>query len=344
MRILIMGGTGFIGPQVALNLLESGHEVNLFHRGKTEAQLPEEIRHIYGNRKYLDNYSSDLKRLSPDVVLDMIALCEQDTKAAIRVFKGTAGRLVTVSSQDVYRAYGKVIRIEPGPYEPVPIREDSLLRTKLYPYRDEVPRDTQDPHRYLDDYDKIPIEKTTMGEPELPGTVVRLPMVYGQRDSQHRLFNYLRRMDDQRPAILLDSGIATWRATRGYVENVGAAIASAVMNQHAAGRIYNAGDKEDFTMAEWVRRIGQAAGWPGEIAVLPRENLPTELTADMDTNQDLVADTSRIREELGYEDPVGVDEALARTVAWERQYPPASIDPRIFDYATEDEVLATLRP
>jgi len=344
MRVLVIGGTGFIGPQVVLSLRERGHEITLFHRGETHVSLPEDVRHIYGNRKNLDDHTDELRKASPDVVLDMIALRQQDTSAVVRAFKGIAGRLVTVSSQDVYRAYGKVTRMEPGSYEPVPLREDSPLRTRLYPYRDKTPREEGDPHRYLDDYDKIPIEKATMKEPELPGTIVRLPMVYGQRDNQHRLFSYLKRMDDQRPAILLDSGLASWRASRGYVENVGAAIALAVADQRAAGKIYNASDDEVFTTAEWVKRIGQAAIWPGEIAVVERGHLPTKLIADMDTNQDLVVDTTRIREELGYEDPVGVDEALLRTVAWERRYPQASIDPNTFDYATEDAVIATLNP
>lgn len=344
MRILIIGGTRFIGPQVVLNLLDMDHDVTIFHRGENEVELPQKIRHIHGNRHYLSDYRSEIKEFSPDVVLDMIALCERDSKTIIETFKGIAARLVTVSSQDVYRAYGKVIRAEPGPVEPVPLTEDSPLRTKLYPYRDEIPRDRDDPQRFLDDYDKIPVEQAIMNEPELPGTVLRLPMVYGQRDNQHRLFNYLRRMDDRRPAIILDSGIASWRATRGYVENAGAAIALATADERAAGRIYNVGDRGAYSMSEWVKKIGEAAEWAGEIAVVPKENLPSELVADMNTDQDLVADTARIREELGYEQGVDVGEALARTIHWERQHPPSSIDPSTFDYATEDSVLATLNP
>jgi nucleoside-diphosphate-sugar epimerase len=344
MRILMIGGTGFIGPQVVLNLLDRGHHVTLFHRGETEVNLPEEVDHLYGNRQQLLHYSDELRKLQPDVVVDMIALCEQDTSMVVEIFTGNAKRLVTISSQDVYRAYGRVIRTESGPAEPVPINEDAPLRTKLYPYRDEIPRNNDDPHKYLEEYDKIPVEKATMSGPDLPGTVLRLPMVYGQRDNQHRLFNYLRRMDDSRPAIILDDGIASWRTTRGYVENVGAAISLAVTDERATGRIYNVGESEAYSMAEWVKRIGEAAEWAGDIAIVPRERLPAEFVADMNTDQDLVVDTSRIREELGYEEPVSTEVALARTVAWQRQHPPTSIDPRTFNYAGEDAVLATLTP
>ncbi len=56
-----------------------------------------------------------------------------------------------------------------------------------------------------------------------------------------------------------------------------------------------------------------------------------------------MADTSRLRSELGYTEPVSLDEALRRTVEWERENPPANVDPSRFDYAAEDAALARLR-
>ncbi|HCJ33637.1 MAG TPA: NAD-dependent dehydratase, partial [Ktedonobacter sp.] len=53
-----------------------------------------------------------------------------------------------------------------------------------------------------------------MSDPMLPGTILRLPMMYGPRDKQHRLFEYLKRMDDQRLAIILGEAYARWRWPR----------------------------------------------------------------------------------------------------------------------------------
>ena len=104
--------------------------------------------------------------------------------------------------------------------------------------------------------------KVIMTEAQLPGTVLRLPMVYGPGDyAQRRLLPYLKRMDDGRSAILLGKTMASWRWTKGYVENVAAAIALAVTNENAAGRIYNIGESKTRTEAAWVRAIGRAAGW-----------------------------------------------------------------------------------
>ena len=51
MRILVIGGTRFIGLQVVKQLDETGHEVTIFHRGQTEADLPSGIQHIHGDRQ-----------------------------------------------------------------------------------------------------------------------------------------------------------------------------------------------------------------------------------------------------------------------------------------------------
>jgi len=340
MRILVIGGTNFMGPLVVRSLSQQGHEITVFHRGQTQADLPKGVREIPGDRRPIANSAAELQHFAPEVVLDMIPAIEQDALEIMSVFTGVARRVVAISSQDVYRAFGRVNGKESGPVDTVPITEDSLLRENLYPYRGETPREQDDPRRWQDDYDKILVERVVMSDPELPGTVLRLPMVYGPGDYQHRLFNYLKHMDDNRPAIPMDEAEARWRWTHGYVENVAEAIALAVTGERAAGRIYNVGEPFTFTMAEWVDKIGQAAGWQGRVVLVPRGRLPEPLRWGINAEQDIVVDSSRIRRELGYEERVSLDEALKRTIAWERSNPPKEIDPKEFDYAVEDAFLA----
>jgi nucleoside-diphosphate-sugar epimerase len=165
-------------------------------------------------------------------------------------------------------------------------------------------------------------------------------MTHGPGDYQHRLFPYLKRMDDRRRAILLSEGAARWRAPRGYVEDVAEAIVLAVVDERAAGRTYNVADREPLAEAEWVRRVGRAAGWDGNVVVLPDDRTPAHLRMPLDLAQDLAVDATRIREELGYAEQTDADEALRRTVAWERENPPERVDPAAFDYAAEDAALS----
>jgi nucleoside-diphosphate-sugar epimerase len=63
MRILVVVGTRFIGPHVVGRLVGSGHEVAVFHRGQTRADLPPSVRHLRGDRRHLAGYAAG--RLTP---------------------------------------------------------------------------------------------------------------------------------------------------------------------------------------------------------------------------------------------------------------------------------------
>jgi nucleoside-diphosphate-sugar epimerase len=348
LRVLVLGGTGFIGPHVVTSLHGRGHNVAVFHRGRTEAVLPAGVRRIhcrsaaFGERAKLAEFRQEFQDFAPDVVVDMIPATQDDARAVMDTFRSLAARVVAISSQDVYRAYGVLTGIEPGPPEPVPVAEDAPLRERLFPYRADPPRDPEDPRHWLDDYEKILVERAVLGEPDLPGTILRLPMVYGPKDRQHRMFEYLRRMEDKRPAILLAEGLAQWRWTRGYVEDVAAAVVLAVVDERAARRTYNVGEPEALSMAEWIRQIGLAINWQGEIISVANDLLPEALREEMNTSQDLVSSSDRIRQELGYAEIVARETAIARTAAWERANPPEESRRAELDYAAEDAVLKRL--
>jgi len=342
MRVLIIGGTRFIGPWVVKELTAGGHEVAVFHRGQTSAQLPAGVRSIRGDRQRLAGSRADFQAFAPQVVVDMIPFTEADAQVLVQTFSGLAERVVAVGSMDVYRAYGRLIGTEPGDPDPLPLTEASPLREKLYPYRGPELRPPDDPERWRDDYDKILVERVILSQPDLPGTVLRLPAVYGPGDRQHRLFPYLKRMDDRRPAILLGQAVANWRWTRGYVEDVAAGIAAAAIQERAAGQVYNLGEAETPTESDWVRAIGRAAGWAGQVIAMADHELPAHLRFPADTRQSLAADTSKARRELGYHERVDAREALRRTIAWERANPPDPIDPQAFQYAGEDAALRQL--
>ncbi|MBT5831719.1 MAG: NAD-dependent epimerase/dehydratase family protein [Candidatus Latescibacteria bacterium] len=337
MRLFIIGGTRFIGHFVTRQLIEQGHDVTVFHRGQTPCDLPDSVQHIHGHRDTLADFTTEIDAFKPDVVLDMISMFEKNADTVMSVFQNRTDRVVLVSSCDVYKAYGIFHGKEQG-QEPTPLTEDAPVRDVLYPYRTDPPRDKDDPQAWADHYDKIPIEHRVLNDANLPGTVLRLPAVYGPNDGQHRLFPTLKRIDDKRPFMLLEETCAKWRFCRGYVENVAAGIVLALTNPVAANKIYNISETYTHTTAEWDQKIADATQWSGQIKVLPQSQMPKHLVDD-DANwtQNLNTDSTRIRQELGYQEIVPLDEALLRTIAWERENSPKQIDEAQFDYAAEDQ-------
>jgi nucleoside-diphosphate-sugar epimerase len=289
-------------------LLENGHAVAAFHRGESSGGA-ETIR---GDRRDLTSSREAFRRFAPDVVLDTIAYTEEEGRTLAEVFRGIARRLVVLSSQDVYAAYGRLLRLEAG--EPGgPLSEEAPLRNSRYPYRA-----ISKPGEMAYDYEKILVEAAVRGGADVPLTILRLPKVYGPGDPQRRLRPYLSRMRDESAEISIDRAKAAWRWTRGYVVDVADAIALAVTESRAAGRIYNVGEEDALTEAEWVRAIGTASGWQGEVRAVSREELPAVLSEPYDYAHHLEADTRRIRAELDYRERIGRVEGVRRAAAWER--------------------------
>jgi nucleoside-diphosphate-sugar epimerase len=339
MRILVLGGTGFIGPCVIRDLVAEDHQVAVFTRGRRQPDLPGGVRTVSGDYKQLHDFRGPFRALfhgdPPEVVLDMIPMTEQDARNLIRTFDGIARRIVAVSSQDVYRAWGYVVGLE-GQLTDPHITEDSPLRESRYPYRGrKLPIESG---WDMDNYEKVVVERVFQLESALPATILRLPMVYGPGDYAHRAFPYLKRMDDGRPAILMEEPAARWRAPWGYVEDVAAAVALAATREAAAGRIYNVAEQDNRSTAEFIAAIAEAVAWNGRVVELPQGAFPGPWSAYR-MEQHILTDSTRIRRELGYRETVPRAEAMGRTIEWERAHPPDPFPKELFDYAAEDLAL-----
>jgi nucleoside-diphosphate-sugar epimerase len=283
----MIGGTKFIGPYVVSQLADQGHQVVVYHRGQTEAALPQNVRHIHSPAAGIPvtSFAPELLAATFGVVVHMIAMGEADARAAVEAFSSRAERLLVPSSGDVYLAYARFTGSEPGPPLDGLLREDSPLRGVLYPYRAKASSESD----WTRSYEKILVEQIVLGDSDLAATVLRLPKVYGRGgNADLKTVHSFRHHPD-------------WRWTHGYVENVAAAITLAVTHPKAAGRVYNVGEQYTPTVAE-------------RLASLPGSCIPVDDQCDFDFRQDIAYDTSRIREELGYLEPIPYEVGLRRTI------------------------------
>ena len=226
-----------------------------------------------------------LSILQPEAVIHTFAMGAADAAAAHEAFAGRTGRLVLLSSGDVYRAYGRFIRLESGAAEQGLLQEDSPLRTVLFPYRRQAP--SQDSLQHW--YDKILAERAVLGHSGLPATILRLPKVYGPGSNSDLATVYRYRHHPH------------WRWTHGYVENVAAAIVLAATHPSAAGRVYNVGEQRTPAVGE-------------RLCQMPPSTIEPDVESPFDFAHDLAYATSRIRSELGYREIFDEQETLQRTL------------------------------
>src|SRR5207248_11493498 len=142
-----------------------------FHRARTHAAAGR--GELFGDRRRLADSARELRALGPDVVIDLILSSGTQARSLMATFRGAASRVVALSSCDVYRACGVLHGSEPGPLEPVPLTEESPLRTKLQTYPPERIKMLQQVFAWLvDEDDKIQVESEFMADRVMPGTVM----------------------------------------------------------------------------------------------------------------------------------------------------------------------------
>jgi 2'-hydroxyisoflavone reductase len=99
LRILILGGTGFIGPYQVQYALDRGHGVTLFNRGRTNPNLFPEVEKLVGDR---DGDLSALEGRRWDVVIDNSASDPTRVERSARVLRDAVGLYLFVSTRSVY--------------------------------------------------------------------------------------------------------------------------------------------------------------------------------------------------------------------------------------------------
>jgi UDP-glucose 4-epimerase len=324
MRVIVLGGTRFIGRATVEQLQRAGHDVLVVHRGLTEpADLPA-VEHLHADRAQLAQHRAALAAFRPDAVLDAIALTRQDAEVASAALPENV-RLVVLSSIDVYRAYGALLSGTQS--DAVPLDEHSPVREQRYPYRGQ--------RAGFDDYDKLDVEDVYARR---RATILRLPMVYGEHDRQRREEFILRRVRAGRRRIPIGAG--TWLACRAYVGEIARATCLALAEPRAQGETFNLAERQTASVRLWAEQILRAADAETDTELVRVDDalLPPDLQNTGAVSQHLLADPTKAQQMLGWThgDPA---DGLRRSVAWHLANPPTDADP---GFEPDDRALASV--
>lgn len=112
LRILILGGTGFIGPHQVRCALSRGHEVTLFNRGRTNPGLFPQLETLIGDR---DGDLEALRGREWDAVIDNSATIPRWVRQSAELLRGSVKQYLFVSSTGVFYPYLTTSIDENGP-------------------------------------------------------------------------------------------------------------------------------------------------------------------------------------------------------------------------------------
>ena len=179
MTIAIVGGTGFLGPEIARRLLARGVTPLVIARGKHPVALPDGAIFAAADRMDSAALIALFKSHAVTAVIDVFSLSLRNTQPVLDAVATTGARYVLVSSTDVYSNYEGLIKKATPPIRLAPATEDSPLRTIRYPYRANTRRPQGVEDDLFEDYDKLPIEDAARADRRFVPTIIRAPMICG---------------------------------------------------------------------------------------------------------------------------------------------------------------------
>jgi nucleoside-diphosphate-sugar epimerase len=329
MRILVVGGTRFLGHELAWRLLAGGHRVTLFNRGTLPDTFGARVERLRGDRT-----SADFARLLAgrewDAAVDFAAYDGRDGRQAAEVLDGRVGHYVVISTGQVY-----LVRMGNGPG---PAREADY-EGPLMP----EPADPFDKGQWDYGMGKRALEDAlaeAWAKRRFPSTRLRIPMVNGERDHFRRVERYLWRFLDGGPVLLPGGGER--RVRHVYSGAVVRLVQSILGEARTFGGAWNLAQDETPTLRELLALLARSIGAEPRFVDVPEERVraagldPLHLSPFSGRWMSFL-DPTRAREELGFEHeplPVCVDRIVTSFLA----HPPADLPPGLDRRADEMSV------
>jgi 2'-hydroxyisoflavone reductase len=243
-RILILGGTGFLGPALVEAARARGHALTLFNRGKTRPELFPDVEKLRGDR---DGKLEALRGRRWDAVVDTSGYVPRIVKMSAELLAPGVGRYLFVSSISVY---GEDVRA--GADESAPVQELADPRTE------DVGRS----------YGALKAACERAAEAAMPGRVlvVRPGLIVGPGDGTDRFTYWPVRLD--RGGEVLAPGDGTDPAQIIDVRDL-AAWMIALAERGAVGTFNAVGPAERLTMREMLERSRDAIGSKASLVWVP---------------------------------------------------------------------------
>ncbi|MBI2887299.1 MAG: SDR family oxidoreductase [Chloroflexi bacterium] len=318
MRALVLGGSRFVGLSLVQELLERGHQVAVFNRGQTAAELPAAVQRLQGDRKDPQQVRAALAGRDFDVVYDVSGYVPEDTGIMVEIFAGRAGHYVYTSTAAVY---------ERRWYAPV---------TEDFPYNEVEGGDYA--------RGKIATERLLLQahrERGFPSSIVRPWMVFGPGNplpAREQL--WFRRIGRGRRVLLPGNGYTHMQY--GHVRDLARAFVQMGGNPQTFGQSYNVTGPDLVTMNGYVQLISALTERDVEVVYLDVPEAAAAAAKDRNLlpfpwQYGRIPSIQKAKEDFGFWPSYNAEQCTADTYRW---YKEQELDTEAYDFSYEDQLLA----
>jgi len=303
MKILMIGGTRFIGRAAVSDLANRGHEVVVMNRG-LQPEHPDAAHSITCDKNDRKNFVQVLTDEVWDVVIDTI-LDDQELGFVVEHLRGKIKQFIHTGSIGVY-----------GAQTPIPARETDLLaeHDEVYNFN----------HKLRQDQVLLRAHR----EHGFPGTSLRMSYIYGPgavplEGWGGRAPKFFQRLRDGQTVLLPGDGRALLHP--GYVTDLASAFGNALESPETIGQVYNIAGPRAVMMKDYIAQIATELGVEPKIDYVDPEKILQQFPELVDrrglffASEHMCCDISKACREMGWQPETSLGAGLAKSVVWMRQ-------------------------
>lgn len=260
MKVLVLGGTGYLGKRMVRQLAERGDEVTVVSRSTTVASAPAQVRYVHLDRQDERAFEAAFGSQTFDAVLDNIAYNAADIDVIVRTFGGRIRQYLFTSTMAVYHNAERLKPLDEEDADLEYIEGDDIPLTLAF--------HTTHGHSYGIGKRQAEFKLLSLQPDVFAATILRAPIVVGPDDRTRRVWWFVQRILDGGPILLPDWGPGRIFQVV-YADDLVRAFVGSTGNAVTYRRAYNVAQPELFTAETWAKALAGALGREVECVHIP---------------------------------------------------------------------------
>ncbi|MBN1153420.1 NAD-dependent epimerase/dehydratase family protein [candidate division KSB1 bacterium] len=306
MKILIIGGTRFLGKYLTEALVKSNQEVTLLNRGTARNTFPyfEDVEWLVCDRHNTEKFKSILKNRTFDIVIDLCAYLPEEVELVVEVFRDRIAKYIFCSTMAVAQIQEFDERLK------LPVRN-----LRLFPVG--LPNSYAQNKSLIEEFLVEQFDKNGFPFVSLRPTEINGP-------GEVREWYYIERFKNGRTKLIIP-GHGQNLVQPIYVDDVIQAFLLTIVKDNTIGECYNLAGDEVISLNDYIRIIAEQTETKVNIINIPYDIFKTLVNTKYYfpycNKYSFIVDLTKIKNELGFQPEVSIKDGIQKTLAtWRESY------------------------